>query len=232
MNITINVTILKDLVFISSLCYNVYLNHANAEILNKQNLAVIELCDKLSLKIINLEQKIILKSTEWVSGVTNESLIYYCGIGVSVLVSLIVLYYASAYVQESALYKVTKLVDKSVGIGADKANSWVDWLSTKPLKESNSKSLFSSSTKTEVPFIENDVVSNKIMESLDSNDKMFITYDITDKNNPLSVALLTGGKNFEPTVHESPISELPSVEYSMEAFLSDRDAVFKNLIYD
>lgn len=70
------------------------------------------------------------------------------------------------------------------------------------------------------------------MESLDSNDKMFITYDITDKNNPLSVALLTGGKNFEPTVHESPISELPSVEYSMEAFLSDRDAVFKNLIYD
>lgn len=64
MNITINLTILKDLVFISSLCYNVYLNHANAEILNKQNLAVIELCDKLSLKIINLEQKIILKSTE------------------------------------------------------------------------------------------------------------------------------------------------------------------------
>ena len=52
---------IKDIVFISTLCYNVYLNKINAEILNKQNLAVVELCEKMSLRMNTLEQKPIFE---------------------------------------------------------------------------------------------------------------------------------------------------------------------------
>jgi hypothetical protein len=61
---------------------------------------------------------------------------------------------------------------------------------------------------------------------------MFISFDVTDKNDPLSVALLTGGENFKVTVHETPISELPLVKQSMEQYLLDEKAMLAILNYD
>jgi len=230
---------LKDFLLIASLCYNGYLNHLNSKILSKQNLAVIELCDKLSLKIALLEQKSFIKSNEWVSGISNESLIYYYGIAGSLIIGVFFLYYASSYIQESSLYKVTKLVDKSIGVGADNVNSLVDWFSTKPVKEINSETSLPTSNTKQIGFIENnDIVvgniNNKMVESLslDKSDKMFISFDMSDKNDPLSVALSTGGKNFQTTIHDTPVSGLPLVEQSMEEYLIDTKAMFSKLCYD
>jgi hypothetical protein len=61
---------------------------------------------------------------------------------------------------------------------------------------------------------------------------MFVSFDITDKNNPLSVALLTGGENFKVTIHESQVSELPSIERSEEAFQLAKKNIFQNYFYD
>jgi len=64
MKLNISLASLKDVLFIITLCYNGYLNHINNATLNKQNLAVIELCDKLSLKITALEERSIIKSNQ------------------------------------------------------------------------------------------------------------------------------------------------------------------------
>jgi len=136
------------------------------------------------------------------------------------LFGIFLLYSNSSYIQDSGLCKVTQLVDKSVGTKTSNTNSLVNSLSNEPYIE-NEKILVSDA-------------NDKFVESLTLNpdDKMFVYFDIKDKNDPLSVALRTGGENFKVTIHDVPVSEIPSVEYSKEQFLLDKARLFKEIFSD
>ena len=91
-----NINILKDLIFISSLIYNIYSNYRQTEVLNEKISYLVQSANELTLKIQTLEnQKSLVlskvletksKYEPWVYGIDNESLLYFGAIVLGVLV--------------------------------------------------------------------------------------------------------------------------------------------------
>ena len=58
MSVTIRLSDLKDLIFISSIIYNIYLNHVNTELMNKNMSSLIESNKKIVDQLGNLKNNI------------------------------------------------------------------------------------------------------------------------------------------------------------------------------
>ena len=161
---------------------------------------------------------------------SNQPLFFYSAIGISLVFGLFLFYYLNAYAPENSLKQVIKLVDQSVNTGTGTTNSLMNSMSNRDPKTF----LSSLSTKNDLRALESD--GNKIADNILSDPKLnfeidtpsvnpndlglIIAFDASRSKDPLSVALLTGGKNFEPTVHSINDLDLPQKIYGREEFES------------